>query len=83
MTLTLPDSLRDWLEEQARSRGHSVERFVSEVLLREQASLNWEAVESKLGEALDSGPATPMTPYDWDRLRNRIHQRSSQPAGDA
>jgi hypothetical protein len=33
---------------------------------------------AKLREALDSGPATPMTREDWDELRKRVSERLAQ-----
>ena len=32
-------------------------------------------LEAKLQEALDSGPATEMTPADWADLRRRVAER--------
>jgi hypothetical protein len=78
MTLTLPDTFRAWLEHEAHIRGHTVDQIVEGILHREQAFSDWEAVEGKLAEALESGPATPMTAADWEQLRQRIHDRHPQ-----
>ena len=78
MTLTLSDTLRAWLERQAQIHGYTVDQVVEEILHREQAYSEWELVEDKLEEALESGPATPMTSADWDRLRQRIRDRHPQ-----
>jgi antitoxin ParD1/3/4 len=33
-------------------------------------------LEEKLIEGLDSGPATEMKDSDWQRIRNRVHERA-------
>jgi hypothetical protein len=37
-----------------------------------------QELEAKLREALESGPATPMTREDWDELRRRVWEREAQ-----
>jgi len=75
MTITLPDSHRRWLEEQASRSGSSVDRVLTELI--EEA---WELddVEAKVIAALEGPPPEPMTKDDWDRLRRRITGRGSQ-----
>ncbi len=75
MNISLPDTLRGWLEEQAAQGNQSVDAFVQKLIEDARERVYWEWVESKVAEALDSGPATPMTPGEWDRLRRRITDR--------
>ena len=73
MTITLPESHRRWLEEQATRVGSTIDRVVAELI--EEA---WETdeVEAKISEAVKDRPAEPMTAGDWERLRKRITDRS-------
>jgi hypothetical protein len=73
MTITLPESHRRWLEEQAARDGSTIDRVVAELI--EEA---WESdeVEAKVLEAVKGRPAEPMTAGDWERLRKRITDRS-------
>lgn len=76
MTISLPDSHRRWLEEQAARDGSTVDRVVADLI--EEA---WELdeVEAKVLEAVKGRPAQPMSAGDWDRLRKRITDRSPTP----
>jgi len=69
MTITLPDSHRAWLEDQAARLGSSVDRVVTQLI--EEA---WETdeVEAKVLEAVAGPSAEPMTRTDWERLRARV-----------
>lgn len=74
MTISLPESHRRWLEEQAARDGSTVDRVVADLI--EEA---WESdeVEAKVLEAVNGRPAQPMTGADWDRLRKRLTDRST------
>jgi hypothetical protein len=74
MTITLPDSHRAWLEDQAARLGSSVDRVVTQLI--EEA---WETdeVEAKVLEAIAGPPAEPLTRVDWDRLRARVKSGSA------
>jgi hypothetical protein len=75
MTITLPDSHRRWLEEQASRSGSSVDRVLTELI--EEA---WELdeVETKVIAALEGPAPEPMTKNDWERLRLRITNRAAK-----
>lgn len=34
-------------------------------------------IDQLLLEGLDSGPARPMSPSDWEELRRRVHERAA------
>jgi antitoxin ParD1/3/4 len=69
MNISLPRPLKRWVEDQISGGGYSTaSEFVREVLRREQARAR---VDARLLEALDSGPATPMTRQDWQRIRRK------------
>jgi antitoxin ParD1/3/4 len=67
MNISLPDSLGAWVEQQARQEGYgSAEAYVQEVLAREQARQDQEALERRLLSSLDSGEPTEVTPAFWE-----------------
>jgi antitoxin ParD1/3/4 len=87
MNLTLPDDMKAFVEEQAAKRGYvDASEYVRSVLLdvqtREQAR---SEIRGKLLEAVESGPATPMTRSDWDDIQREVERRhkSRQGNGDA
>jgi hypothetical protein len=75
MNISLPESFRDWLEEQAAQANQSVDEYVQHLIEEAKERRYWEWVETKVGEALNGAAATPMTRDDWDRLKRRITDR--------
>ena len=69
MNISLPSSLKEWVEQQITERGYSTaSEFVRDVLRREQARAR---VDARLIEAIESGPATRMTRKDWTAIRRK------------
>jgi len=62
--------------EGQTSRGgyNAAGEFVRDVLRREQARAH---VDAQLLDALESGPVTPMTRQDWQRIRITGRRRVS------
>ena len=76
INISLPDSLRTWIDEQVAEGGYeSAEAFVQATLREVRGSRFRDLVDAKLLEALDSGDATPMTEADWNRLKDNARQR--------
>lgn len=74
MTITLPDSHRRWLEEQAVRDGLTVDRVLTDLI--EEA---WESdgTEAEILKAITGPPAQPLSQEDWKRLRDRVSKRST------
>lgn len=74
LTITLPGEIKAFLEEQAGQEGASVSEYLGAMLgeARERDRVRQE-VRAKLLEAIESGPATPMTRQDWDDIRREVH----------
>jgi antitoxin ParD1/3/4 len=69
-TITLPAQLKQWAETQANVGGfENVDEYVGQVLREERKRQSLESLELKLLDALNSGPATPMTDGDWNELK--------------
>jgi antitoxin ParD1/3/4 len=71
MNISLPASLRQWIEEQVSVRGFSTaSEYVRDVLRREQEQSFRARIDSHLIEAIASGKSTPMTRKDWKKIRS-------------
>jgi antitoxin ParD1/3/4 len=70
MNISLPASLKRWIEEQVSVRGYSTaSEYVRDVLRQEH---DFRArIDSHLIEAIESGESTPMTRKDWRRIRSQ------------
>lgn len=74
LNISLPDSLKDFAEEQAALRGYpSPSDYIRSLLCEAQDRRDRMQLEGKLLAALDS-EAAEMMPADWDRLRERVRQ---------
>lgn len=76
LNISLPESMKAFVEEQVRSGGYDTPSDYVRTLIREaQVRAAKQELESKLIEGMDSGPATPMTNDDWDELKRRVWER--------
>ena len=80
MNISLPPSLKKWVQRHVAKNGYdTADEFVIDMLRREQAQEARARIDARLLEAIDSGESTPMTAKDWDRIRaagrRRFHAR--------
>jgi antitoxin ParD1/3/4 len=69
MNISLPASLKQWIEEQVSVGGYSTaSEYIRDILRREQNSRS--KIDAHLMEAIKSGASTPMTRKDWRRIRS-------------
>ncbi len=79
MNLSLPEPMREWIEEQVRGgRYGNASEYVRELIRRDQERKAQERLERLLIEGLDSGPAAEMTRSDWDDLKRRLIERHQE-----
>jgi antitoxin ParD1/3/4 len=70
MNISLPDEMKAFIEAQVAQEGYASASEYFRALVREaQKRQAKRELEAKFREALESGPATPMTPEDWAALR--------------
>jgi hypothetical protein len=83
LTIGLPGEIKAFLEEQAVREGASVGEPIRAILgeARER-DLARREIRGKLREAIESGPATPMTRGDWDDIRREVRARRDLREGD-
>ena len=76
MNISLPPAMKKWVDQQVKARGFGTSsEFVRHVLREAWESNAVQDVESKLLEGLASGPSTPMTDGDWERIRREGKRR--------
>lgn len=70
MNLTLPESLRAFVESQAARKGFGSANDYVEALIREdQERAENQEIEGRLLEALQGAPATPVTAETWEAIK--------------
>ena len=75
INISLPETLRKFVEEQVKKCGYSTASEYFRDLLRaaKQRTAN-EHLDRLLLEGLRSGPATPMTGKDWTDIRGELEE---------
>jgi antitoxin ParD1/3/4 len=70
MSLTLPDSLKAFVESQVARKGYESPNHYLEALIREdQERAENDGIEGQLLEALQGAPATPVTAETWEAIK--------------
>ena len=70
MTLSMPDDMRAFVEKRVPDEGFaSVSDYLHHLVREAQKRQAKQVLEAKFREALESGPAMPMTSQDWVALR--------------
>jgi antitoxin ParD1/3/4 len=70
MNISLPDEMKVFVESQMAHEGYaSASEYVRALIREAQKRQAKRELEAKFREALESGPATEMTPEDWVALR--------------
>jgi antitoxin ParD1/3/4 len=81
VTVTLPESLSEFVARQVSEGGHaSPEEFIRHLILEDQKRRARERVDALLLEGLQS-PAREMTEGDWQELRRRVAEREARKNG--
>ena len=77
VTLSLPESMRVFIEEQIAKSGFNSQSDYLLALIREaQTREGKRNLEAKLLEGLQS-PLSPMTPDDWAELKQQVLEQNS------
>jgi antitoxin ParD1/3/4 len=70
LNISLPPSMKQWVEQQVAESGYqTVSEFFRELLREEQQRRIRRQIDDNLHEALNSGPSSAMAPDDWNRIR--------------
>jgi antitoxin ParD1/3/4 len=75
MNISLPDSLKAFVDEQVDTRGYSTSsEYVRELIRKDQ---DVQALRALLVDGVSSDPTPPVAPEYFQRLRDRVtHPRS-------
>lgn len=70
MNISLPDQLKDFVEDQVGSgRYSSVSEYVRDLIRDDEKRKAQDKLEALLIEGIQSGQPTEMTRQDWDGIR--------------
>jgi len=70
VNISVPDEMKAFLEAQMAQEGYdSASEYLCSLIRDAQRREAKRDLEAKFREALESGPASPMTPNDWAALR--------------
>ena len=76
INVSLPQPMKQWVEAQVAAGGFgTASEYFRHLLRAEQQRLLREQIDRTLHESLDSGPSTPMTAEDWQRIRREGRKR--------
>jgi antitoxin ParD1/3/4 len=79
MNISVPDEMKAFVEAQMSQEGYASASEYLRALIRDaQKRQAKQTLEAKFREALESGPATPMTPDDWQQLERNVWERQRQ-----
>ena len=77
MNISLPDSMKTFVDEQVQTRGYGTSsEYVRELIRRDQDRLHLRGL---LMAGAASEPTTPVTPAYFDRLRDRVRKNGQRP----
>ena len=78
MNVSLPESMKDFVDEQVAQRGYGTSsEYVRDLIRREQ---DREKLRGLLLEGFESGPGRPVDAAYFDELREGIRRRGSNQA---
>lgn len=76
LNVSLPDSMRAFIEEQTKNGDFSTASEYLRSLIREdQKRKAQERLETLLLEGLESGDTEKLTPGDWEEVRREVRRR--------
>jgi len=76
MNISVPDEMKKFVETQMAQEGYASASEYLRALIRDaQKRRAKRELEAKFREALESGPATPMTREDWDSIEHEALER--------
>jgi antitoxin ParD1/3/4 len=77
MNISLPDSMRQFVEVQVSNGGYgTISEYFRELVRQDKKRKAQEQLETLLLEGLNSGEATPMTEQDWMDIRAEVKRRA-------
>jgi antitoxin ParD1/3/4 len=79
MNVSLPETLKEYVEEQVNGGGYgTVSEYLRELIREDKKRKAQERLEALLLEGLDSGDPLPVTPDFWKELWGRVDARRKE-----
>jgi antitoxin ParD1/3/4 len=79
MNISLPDELRQFVENEVTRGGYSTaSEFFRELIRERQKKRADEKLEALLVEGLEIGDAAPLTEADWSDIRREVRERAER-----
>lgn len=81
MTISLPPSMRDWIEQiVARDEYATASEYLRELVREDQRRRARRQIDERLLRALDE-PSRPLTKADWSEARRELRARLAKRRG--
>ena len=82
LNISLPQTLKDYVEAQVKAGGYSTpSEYLRELLRQDQKQRAEERLEALLLEGLKSGEPIEITPEYWENKRRQLIERHSNKTG--
>jgi antitoxin ParD1/3/4 len=76
MNISLPEEMKAFIEAQMAREGYaSASEYLRSLIRDAQKRRAKQELEARFREALESGPATPMTREDWEAIEREALDR--------
>jgi antitoxin ParD1/3/4 len=78
MNISLPDTLKDFVDHQVQERGYSTSsEYVRDLIRNDQVRQAEQRLAALILEGLESGPAIPVNEAYWNSKRDALKQRQA------
>ena len=82
LNISLPQSLKDYVEDRVSVGGYSTpSEYLRELLRQDQKQRTEDKLETLLLEGLESGEPIEITPEFWENKRKRLVERNAKKTG--
>ncbi|MBD1213949.1 MAG: type II toxin-antitoxin system ParD family antitoxin [Dolichospermum sp.] len=82
MNISLPDTMRAYVEQLVAQGGYSsVSEYFRELVRQDQKQRAKEQLQTMLLEGLNSGEATEMTAQEWEDIRQAVRDKINKRQG--
>lgn len=79
MNVSLPDPLKQFVDEEVREGGFaSTSDYMRDLIRQRQRAKATETLRQLIAEGLASGPATSLEPEFFEQMRERARNRAGQ-----